>query len=263
MWFLWILITLLVLGISGTQVFSFFYILFNFQEEYNNVTPTKRTSMAIGIIIHSIIMITWIVLCFAIESIRQYWVVLLFTWIIGICFTIHNVKKNSDNILLDLSSSPTENIDIKNSINELESAFQTPLKVQRIKNNPGKIECFTVHEIVAGLVNLLEAKENLSSQEYAYVLQIYESYKRTDKEIFLDNMAFFGLSIDIISSFDLVAPYYMFCGQDDTEFMREKEDEKYDYRLRALQLLEKQPNDFKEQWNTLHEEFMYKFYLSI
>ena len=55
----------------------------------------------------------------------------------------------------------------------------------------------------------------------------------------------------------------MFCGQDDTEFMREKEDEKYDYRLRALQLLEKQPNDFKEQWNTLHEEFMYKFYLSI
>ena len=34
MCFLWILITLLVLGISGTQVFTFFYVLLNYQEEY-------------------------------------------------------------------------------------------------------------------------------------------------------------------------------------------------------------------------------------
>lgn len=262
MWFLWILITLLVLGISATQVFSFFYMLFNFQEEYNSVTPTKRTSMAIGIIIHSIIMITWIILCFAVEAIRQYWVVLLFTWIIGICFTIHIVKKNKSSILMDLAnnSSREGNIDAKIIKNALDVAFDTSLKIQRINNEPGRIEYFTVDEIVDGLINLFEAKEKLSPQEYAYVLQFYESYKRCNRELSLDNIAFLGLSIDIISTFDLIAPYYIFCGHEDTEFMQEREYEKHGYRLRALKLLDEQPNNFKVEWESLHEEFMTEFY---
>lgn len=102
MWILWSIITLVVLGISGTQVFSFFYMLFNLSEAYNSVTPTKRTNIAVGVIIHTIILITWIILCFAVESINQYWLILLFVWIGGIAFTIHSVKKSGISILMDL-----------------------------------------------------------------------------------------------------------------------------------------------------------------
>lgn len=102
MWILWSIITLLVLGISGTQVFSFFYMLFNFSEAYNSVTPTKRTNIAIGVIIHTIILIAWIILCFTVKVINQYWLILLFVWIVGICFTIHVVKKSGISILMDL-----------------------------------------------------------------------------------------------------------------------------------------------------------------
>ncbi len=102
MWILWSIITLVVLGISGTQVFSFFYMLFSFSEAYNSVTPTKRTNIAVGVIIHTIILITWITLCFALEAINQYWLILLFVWIGGIGFTIHSVKKSGISILMDL-----------------------------------------------------------------------------------------------------------------------------------------------------------------
>lgn len=102
MWALWIFITLLVLWLSCTQVFSFFYILFRYPKEYNDLTPTKRTTMTISIIIHSIIILSWIILCFTVDSINQYWVILLFTWLVGICYTIHIVKESDLSIYFDL-----------------------------------------------------------------------------------------------------------------------------------------------------------------
>ena len=262
MWFLWILITLFVLWLSGTQVFSFFHILFNYPDEYNNLTPQKRSSMSTGVFLHSIIMITWIILCFTIEDIRRYGLVLFFAWLIGICFTTYNVNKNVDIILSDLSDdTPKEqnvNMDeVKNVVNNL---LDTTLKIQRIKNEPGRTEEFTLGEIVSGLINLIEAKENLSKWEYETVLLFFKKYQRYDKKYTLDHFGFFKLSMKIIATFDLIAPYYLYSGQEETDFMQERQDEKYEYRWRAKQLLEQPPSNFTEEWNSLRTAFMNEFY---
>ena len=109
MWFLWILITLLIQGISLSQVFSFFYAIFTCQKQYNKLSPAKRTRMSIGIIIHSSIVIIWMILCFTIDAINRYWLVLLFTWIIGSIFTIFVVAKNRGSILSALVEDEIEN----------------------------------------------------------------------------------------------------------------------------------------------------------
>ena len=133
--------------------------------------------------------------------------------------------------------------------------FQYIHKLEKIQKKPGATAFFTPAEIISGLVNLSEAKQKLSEFEYFYILVVYKVYKR----MCLDYFGFLGLCFDLIAHFDMVAPFYQYCGNDALQLEKSLEDEKSSYRAKAKKLLEEKLI-FSKQWMELHEEFLKKFY---
>lgn len=132
-------------------------------------------------------------------------------------------------------------------------------KVKRIQSKAGLTEYFTPAEIVVHIVNLWDAKQKLSSHEFFCVNVLYELFKKVDKELCLTFDGYFGACNDIIAHFDLVAPYYQYCGSDELSMAVLFEPGKISYRERAKKLFDKKLI-FKEEWMELHDEFMEKFW---
>lgn len=132
-------------------------------------------------------------------------------------------------------------------------------KVKKIQKNIGSIAVFTPSEMVFGMVNLLQAKQKLTAQEYFYISVIYEAYRMIKEEVCLDYFGYLGLCSDIVANFDLVAPYYKFCGSNQLQIASFIDAAKMGYRNKAKMLLEEKKL-FTEEWSELHDEFMEKFY---
>ena len=132
-------------------------------------------------------------------------------------------------------------------------------KVNKIQKKIGATAYFTTAEIASGIINLWDAKQKLTQEEYFYVSVIHETYKMIKKELCLDYFAFLGVCNEIIAHFDLVAPYYKYCGNNQLQMARLIDDEKLEYRERARELLDDKLL-FREEWMTLHKEFMEEFY---
>ena len=114
-------------------------------------------------------------------------------------------------------------------------------------------------EIVSAIVNLRDAKKVLTPDEYFFVEVVFEVYRQLNHEVRLDKNGFLGLVNEIIAHFDLIAPYYKFCGDSRMVLMMLLEDEKQIYRQRAKAILEKKAI-FREEWMELHQEFLDRFY---
>lgn len=132
-------------------------------------------------------------------------------------------------------------------------------RAKKIQKYLGSTEKFTSAEIVNAIVNLWDAKKRLDAEEYFYVSVIYETYSRIKTEIQLDYLGYLGLSNEIIAHFDLVAPYYKYCGNNKLVNAYFIDNQKLPYRKVAKKLLEEKKL-FKEEWMSLHEEFMKEFY---
>ena len=132
-------------------------------------------------------------------------------------------------------------------------------KVNKIQKRIGATEYFTLAEIAFGIVNLWDAKQKLTPQEYFRVTVIHETYKMINKKLCLDYFGFLGVCNEIIAHFDLVAPYYKYCGNNQLQMARLIDNEKLEYRARAKELFEDKLL-FREEWMALHKEFMEKFY---
>ena len=133
-------------------------------------------------------------------------------------------------------------------------------RVNRIFSNEEATAVFKVREIVYAIVNLLDAQKVLSKEEYFFVAVAFGAFSRTKKKMRLSRDGFVGLCNDIIAHFDLIAPYYQFCGNSEVgEEMRLEEWDKHVFRLRARVILRRK-EIFGEEWMELHEEFMKKFY---
>ena len=139
------------------------------------------------------------------------------------------------------------------------SIFSYIHRIKKIQKNLGATCFFSASEITSNIINLWDAKKRLSQQEYFYVCVIYETYQKINDKICLDYMGFMGVCNDIIAHFDLVAPYYKYCGNDKLNLERYLDEEKKAYRQRALVLLNGKQL-FNENWMKLHKEFMEKFY---
>ena len=133
-------------------------------------------------------------------------------------------------------------------------------RVNKIFSNEKATAVFRVREIVYAIVNLLDAQKELSKEEYFFVAVAFGAFNRTKKKLRLSRDGFVGLCNDIIAHFDLIAPYYQFCGNPEVgETMRLEECDKYAFRLRARAILRRKEL-FGEEWMELHEEFMNEFY---
>lgn len=132
-------------------------------------------------------------------------------------------------------------------------------RAKKIQKNLGYSEKFTVAEIVNAIINLWDAKKQLDSEEYFYVSVLYEIYSRMKTVMQLDYLGYLGVCNEIIAHFDLVAPYYKYCGNNKLVNAYFIDDQKLPYRKVAKKLLEEK-KIFKEEWMSLHEEFMEEFY---
>ena len=139
------------------------------------------------------------------------------------------------------------------------SIFTYGFRVNKIFKNENETAYFTPSEIVSAIVNLRDAKESLTRDEYFFVSVVFETYRQIKRKLLLSKSGFIGLCNEIIAHLDLIAPYYKFCGDSRMRIMMLEEDEKYEYRQRAKAIL-KQKAIFKEEWMNLHQEFLEMFH---
>lgn len=92
-----------------------------------------------------------------------------------------------------------------------------------------------------------------------FVSVVFETYRQMNKKTLLSKRGFVGLCNEIIAHFDLIAPYYKFCGDSKMRVLMLEEDAKHQYRERAKLILQ-QKAIFKEGWMKLHQEFLEEFY---
>lgn len=137
--------------------------------------------------------------------------------------------------------------------------FTYGYRVNKILNNEGKTAYFRTREIVSAIVNLMDAQRVLSEEEFKYVYAIYKLYSMVPNKILLSKSGFLELSSDIMAHFDLVAPYYKFCGNSNMKLMILEEGAKREYRKRAKEIIN-HDKMFGEEWMDLHKEFVKRFY---
>ena len=139
------------------------------------------------------------------------------------------------------------------------SIFTYGFRVNKILKNESETAFFTPSEIVSAIVNLLDAKKSLTPDEYFFVSVVFETYRQIKRKLLLSKSGFIGLCNEIIAHLDLIAPYYKFCGDSRMRILMLEEDEKYEYRQRAKEIL-KQKAIFKEEWMKLLQEFLEMFH---
>lgn len=139
------------------------------------------------------------------------------------------------------------------------SIFTYISRVNKIKNDIHATAYFTPKEIVFYMVNLGAAKRTLQQDEYFFVSVVFETYRLMNKKLLLNQDGFIGLTNEIIAHFDLIAPYYKYCGNSSMRLECLLDGVKAEYRQKAKQLL--QDNKiFSPEWNNLHDEFCSLFY---
>ena len=87
----------------------------------------------------------------------------------------------------------------------------TYAKVMRIKNNPSDTAGFGEAEILKEIVDIDKAKEVLSAEDYNCVKQIYDFFDSHWK-LNLTYQEYIDKCFDIVSHFDMIAPYWKFSG---------------------------------------------------
>ncbi len=132
-------------------------------------------------------------------------------------------------------------------------------RVNKIFKNCSATAYFKPCEIVSAIVNLMDAKNCLTEEEYFFVQVVFFTYKQMTNKLLLNKKGFISLSNEIIAHLDLIAPYYKFCGNSKMAIAMLRDEDKNDYRQRAKVLL-KEKAIFKEAWIELQQEFLKKFY---
>ena len=139
------------------------------------------------------------------------------------------------------------------------SAWNYINKVKALQNNPDITLIFTPSEITNALVNLLDARSNLDEEEYGMVISLYKIYDNTNQNLYLNFSDYLSYGMTIMSTFDLIAPYYKFCGKSDTSLLEEIDYQKLPYRIKAKQIFNDIPFN-EEEFERLLSEFRMEFY---
>ena len=85
-------------------------------------------------------------------------------------------------------------------------------EMQRIKMFGGTA-LLSQSQIVMMIINLQDAKRNLSSERYYRVEKMYSFYRKKKKCMALDMNGYYRECLSIISSFEIIAPYLLFDGE--------------------------------------------------
>ena len=135
-------------------------------------------------------------------------------------------------------------------------------RLQKIIHKPGKRAVFSIDEVLSAFVNLAKAEQRLHEIEFYYVKLLYDLLHLIKRRVHLNLGEYVVLDIDISSHFDLIAPCYLFCGNDrDTDVEESLDIAKQPYRQEAWKIL-KQNKLFSPEWMDLYKRFCSVFYLT-
>lgn len=164
-----------------------------------------------------------------------------------------------------------ETVKHENSIDKANDDNKSFVKrLSSIRSNITKYEYFRISEIVSGLINLMDAKENLSHSEYNEIALVYDALTTDHTQIKLNLEAYYLLIIRLISNFDLIAPFFKFCGNEEiNEDFLIDEGNKSLFRHQASNLIEgKNEQEVKDllrsqQWKSLQSRYIVQFFKDI
>lgn len=149
------------------------------------------------------------------------------------------------------------------------------LKAQKLRKKPNIPQMISFGEIAYIRVNMLDAKNNLTAEEYSYIKYLFGLAEQCRRQFPMDMDKFVMASAFVIEIFDLFAPYYKFSGDPQSMFCREQnklENKKEQYRIKAKELLKKYgkdfdpfielvfPREYYSEWEELFMEFYAGFY---
>lgn len=225
MWFLWIVITAIVVLFNFTQVASFVYARIILGEELGNEVIKKRI---LGLIFNSAVVLTWFILCITVEAINKYVAMNVVSWIVFIVISIVLVKRNATDVARDAADiignpSPSSIDEMLKAMRELnegyDNAKKSQDKIQAIIN--GEEREISYCDVVYAVTNLLDARKNLSSDNYEKIEEIFDRYAEM-KETRLANMwTYFAMAQTIIDDYEEVAPYFLMDGKMSENLSRE------------------------------------------
>ena len=137
-------------------------------------------------------------------------------------------------------------------------------KIKKIRNNNGATAKFSVAEITFHIVNLAQAKMNFSIDVYHRIKTFFNIFIQLRDKNYLNYHGFIECSTQIIANFDMIAPYYKFCGDEQNlSFTSFIDEEKQPYREK-VKLLFDEPDVNSIQWweryNNIFQEFKQEFY---
>ena len=139
------------------------------------------------------------------------------------------------------------------------SIFTYGFRINKILRDEHATAKFTPAEIVSTAVNLFLAKRILPTDEYEWISFVYEKYRANKTALFLRKKDFITLHSEMIAHFDLIAPYYRFCGNSEMDVLALEEEEKAPYRMLAKKIASEH-SVFSPEWMALHQEFHQKFH---
>ncbi|NLM19250.1 MAG: hypothetical protein GX217_04415 [Clostridiaceae bacterium] len=133
------------------------------------------------------------------------------------------------------------------------------LRTQKLVKKPYIPVGFSQSEVVLTMVNLLDARRTLSVEDYYYVKKLFDEFESREEIIMLNQQEFLKLGDEIRAHFDLVAPYYKFCGNKGfSQALQAIDKYKNPYRAIAKKILAKD-DFFSEAWMVLHGSFIKQF----
>ncbi len=92
MWFLWGLITFLIVTFSTSQIISYIVCFLRYPVLMSNMPDKNKNWIVGGLILHFIINIIWIILICTINIINQYYIAILISTAIALFFSIDGIS---------------------------------------------------------------------------------------------------------------------------------------------------------------------------
>lgn len=206
MWFLWIVITAIVILFNFTQLLGLI------------VAKVKGRSVDnfwASFAFHSGVVFVWLVLCATIEAINKYWLVNLFSWIGFMTASCFIVKRNMNEINsasgTDSDKPAAVSTIVPNSEDDREPcSTQSLLDLQAVLE--GGTRPVSPATVASCITNLFDARKNLESNKYAEIKRIFERYQAMTEKKPMNLAGYMDVSLRIIEEYEKVAPYYLFDG---------------------------------------------------
>ena len=204
----------------------------------------------------------------AIEKVTAIWVVGLVLLILDIIIGIA-IQYKMDNESKSEEANTAEDKIIHDVVNEwlqktLQDSIDYMKRVNSIMNDESAKELFARKEILYAFISLADAKKKLPKRDFIRVEYAFDKlnqiFTENNDEILMDQKCFIRETENLIAHFDLIAPYYLFCGNTESMTLSKYFDGlKKDYRLKAKEIWDYR-GFLTPMWNELHDAFMKEYY---